>query len=122
MEEKKKFKLYQKWWFWIILLVIILIFFATLVFMNNSKDNNYKKQAITILKQYENGNITRKEASEKLSNLSKKLEKEPEPNNLSKSASRFALRMKLSLLSLELFNGELSDTEVDNNIKEIKNK
>lgn len=123
MEEKKNFKLYQKWWFWLILLMIFLISFTILIFINNNnKDNNYKKQAITILEQYKNGNLTNRTASEKLSDLSKRIDKEPKLNDSAKSATRLALKSRISLLSLELFNGELSDTEIDNYIKDFKRR
>ena len=118
MESKEK--LYQKWWFWgIAILIIFMIMMYIFVFSNNTY-NNYSKQAITILNQYREGQLTGKESSEKLSALSRKIGNEPSGNDKYESASIIALQTKISKIALELFNGELSNTQINNYIKEIK--
>lgn len=115
-----KAKIYQKWWFWVILLIILICLVILIFINNNNENNNYRKQAITILNQYKSGNITNKEASKKLETLSKRISNEPDKKDSYKSSARLALETKLSLLSLKLFDGELSDTEINSYIKEMK--
>ena len=73
-----------------------------------------------MLNEYKNGKLTNKQASDKLESIADKMEKEPEVEDKYKSTKMFALQMKLSRLSLELFNEGLSNTEINKNIKEIK--
>lgn len=112
----------KEWWsLGIAILVVIIIGIGIIINMtNNAGENNYRKQAVSILNQYKQGQLTKKEASEKLGNLSEKIANEPDIKDEHKRASIFALQAKLSNLSLQLFNDELSNTQIDNYIKEIK--
>lgn len=115
-------KLIKKWWFLgITILTIVISIMYILVFSNNSSAyNNYSKQAISILNQYKEGQLTGKESSNKLNALSKKIDNETNSDDKYESVSMFALQMKLSNIALKLFNGELSNTQINNYIEEIK--
>lgn len=114
-ERKKPF--YKKWWFWCIIIALILGIAIYAHNNHNTTFNNYKKQSISILNQYKNGELTRKETSEKIDALSEKLGNEYEINN---ESYILCLDVKLSLIAYKLTDAELSDTEVNNYIQEIK--
>ena len=117
--EKKEKNFYKKWWFWTII-IIILIYLIGFIYNNyNSEFNNYKKQSISILNKYKSGELTHRETSEKLDILSEKLDNEYYKNN--KASYMFFLEVKLSTISLKLRFNELSNTEINNYIQEIKN-
>lgn len=113
-------ELIKKWWFWVIIAIVILT--CIIFFINNNRDrnSNYRNQAITILNQYKKGSITGKEASEKLNAIVNKLRNEPDIDNDYESASKFALQMEISSIASKLSYDELSDTEINKYIKEIK--
>lgn len=110
----------KKWWFWIIILIIITSVSVLIFSLNKDVSKNYKNQTISILSKYKSGDLTRKEASEKIKNISKKIDDEPKIKDEYDSARILLLQTKLSKLSLELFDNELSDTVISNYIKEIK--
>ena len=76
----------------------------------------YKKQAISILTEYKNNTISNKEAREQLDNLCSKMYGEKDPNNI-----LLGLEIEINSISYSLFD-ELSNTQIDNYINEIKNK
>lgn len=119
MEEKNTKTINKKY---LILGVIILIVCIFTIFIYNKYDtplNNYKKQAITTLKQYKSGEVTKKEAKEKLDAVSDKLSSEYEVQKESKVLS---LEVKISYIAYKLIDKELSDTEIEKYIEEIKNE
>jgi len=111
-----------KWWFWLIITILIVLIGGILInAFSNDITKEYKKQAISVLNEYKSGKLTDKQASDKLKSIADKIAKEPENEDEYNSAKIFALEMKISRLSLELLNEGLSNTEVNKNIKEIKN-
>ena len=114
-------ELIKKWWFWLSIVAIIAIIACILAtIFSNDIIKDYKKQSLSVLNEYKNGNLTDKQASDKLKSIADKMAKEPEIEDKYKSAKMLALQARLSRLSLELFNDGLSNTEVNSNIKEIK--
>ncbi|MCI8470409.1 MAG: hypothetical protein HFJ35_02795 [Clostridia bacterium] len=108
----------KKWWFWAIaIVVLIIIFFCIYMINNNSTFNNYKNQSISILNDYKKGKITREDAKEKIEAISNKTNKDYTNDDTSKT---LFLSSKLQTIERDLSKGELSDTEVNNYIKEIE--
>ncbi len=117
MENDGK-QIYRKWWFWAIaIVVLIIIFFCIYMINNNSTFNNYKNQSISILNDYKKGKITREDAKEKIEAISNKTNKDYTNDDTSKT---LFLSSKLQTIERDLSKGELSDTEVNNYIKEIE--
>ena len=109
--------LVKKWWFWGIIIILISCILIYVLGYSNTEFNNYKKESITILNQYKDGKLTRKEAEEKIDAISDKLKNERKIND---DTNIFLLEVKLSSITYELFNQELSNTEIDTYIQEIK--
>lgn len=106
----------KKWWFEVIVILILSVIIC-IYNSNNTTLNNYKKQSIAILNQYEKGETTRKEGGEKITALSDKMSNE---YNINKESYILALESKISLIALKLNYGELSNTEIDKYIQEIR--
>ena len=119
MKNDEKKQIYKKWWFWvsIILIVSVCVTIVHIYNNNNTTFNNYKKQSITILTQYRDGKLTRKETEEKIDAIAEKLQSEYKVNN---EINISYLQVQLSLIVLKLFDGELSNTEIDGYIQEIE--
>ena len=119
MKNDEKKQIYKKWWFWvsIILIVSVCVTIVHIYNNNNTTFNNYKKQSITILTQYKDGKLTRKETEEKIDAMADKLQSEYKVNN---EINISYLQVQLSLIVLKLFDGELSNTEIDGYIQEIE--
>lgn len=112
--------LIKKWWFWVIIAIIIFAIACVLISVSiNDVTKNYKNQAISVLNKYKDGSLTGKQASDKLKSISDKIGKEPKIEDEYKSAKMLRLEMRLSKLSWDLLDDELSDTEINNNIIEI---
>lgn len=115
-EKKVSTKIY------FILCVIILILSCAIICIynnNNTPLNSYKKQSIDILNQYKDGKLTNKESREKIDEISKKIENEYEIRENSKFLS--LLEAKINNISYKLLKQELSNTEIEKYIQEIKN-
>ena len=116
--EKEKQPVYRKWWFWgIIIVILILGILAYTLKQANTELNSYKNQAIAVLTQYKNGKLTRKETREKIDEIADKSQSEYEINN---EINISYLQGKLSVIALKLFDKELSNTEIETYIQEIK--
>lgn len=103
----------------IVALAMIIIFFGAYIFINNSSAlNNYKNQSIELLKNYETGKMTKEDAKTKIEAISKKVEKEYESD---KSTGVLILTSTLQRIEWDLIKGEISNTEVNDYIREIKN-
>jgi len=99
----------------IVLALISLCFF---VYLNISTPiNNYQKQAVSILKQYQQGGITNIEAEERIKIIREKTNIEYEEEQ---STELLILTSILERIEGEFSKGELSDTEVNTYIREIK--
>lgn len=117
MENEKK-AIYKKWWFWVIIIVVLIL--GILIYRlnySNTELNSYKKQSITILNQYKEGKLTRKETEEKIDAIAEKLGNEYKVNN---ETNIYLLESKLSLITQKLFNEELSNTLINQYIQAIK--
>ena len=110
--------LIKKWWLGVIIITFICFILYIYTNSNSSMFSNYKKQSITVLKGYINGELSNKETSDKLEVLSKKLMNEYEADK--NKNNMFYLETKLSLISMKLFREELSNTEINKYIEEIK--
>lgn len=118
--EKEKKPIYKKWWLWVSVILIVSASVTIIVRIynnNNTTFNNYKKQSITILTQYRDGKLTRKETEEKIDAISDKTYKDYTNDDTSKT---LFLSSKLQKIEWDLVKGELSDTEVNDYIKEIE--
>lgn len=87
-------------------------------FQKTIPSNSYRKQAISILNNYNQGKITSTEAKEKINALSKKTDKEYQS---SESIEILAITSILQRIEGEFIKGELSNTETNAYIQEIKN-
>ena len=119
MKNDEKKQIYKKWWFWvsIILIVSVCVTIVHIYNNNNTTFNNYKKQSITILTQYRDGKLTRKETEEKIDAIAEKLENEYKIND---ETNIYLLKSKLSLITQKLFDEELSNTLINQYIQSIK--
>ena len=117
MKEKKQ--IYRQWWFWglIIIVIFLAIVFTYITLQENSNFNNYKRQSIDILNDYKKGELTKEEAKEKIEAVDDKIDIDYKKEN---TTNLLFLSIKLTNIEWNLVEGELSDTEVDNYIKEIK--
>lgn len=116
--ENEKKRIYKKWWFWAIIIVVLIIISSFVyIINNNSTFNNYKNQSISILNDYKKGKITREETKEKIEAISDKTNKDYTNDDTSKI---LFLSSKLQKIEWDLVKGELTDTEVNNYIKEIE--
>lgn len=108
----------KKWWFWVVIILIVSIGVIVYVYNNhNTAFDDYKKQSITILNQYKAGKLTKKETRDKINTISDKLKNEYKINNETNISS---LELNLLIIAHELFDKELSNTEIDTYIQEIK--
>lgn len=105
-----------------VILIFIIIFLilgmCIIVSIPNKDESNiisYKKQVITILEEYKKGDITNSEVKEKIHSIRCKIDAEP-GNKTSYS------NLSTKIMNIELnFNGkEISNSEIDNYIKELK--
>ena len=125
MEEKEQ-QLYKQWWFWGMLLLVIGIIGWSIYANSNTVINNYKRQAILILTDYKSSKITKNEASQKIDALEEKTYKEYEErkndinSNENEVTKVLGLSIKLSGIEMKLSKGELSNSEIDKYIEEIK--
>lgn len=103
-----------------VLIFFIVIFAISMVFVSqhNFVLDNYKKQAVSVLDDYKNGKINNKTTSDKLDALSEKLSKEYKYNQ---DVGTMCLQSEVSLIALKIRFEEISDIEIKNYIKEIKN-
>ena len=109
----------KKWWFWGIIILVIFVIVCICFSVDNSLLGDYKKQSISILTEYKSGKLTSKETEEKIKNLQKKVEKEYKENEDNKGM--YFLKSKLSYIAFKLgWEGEQSNSEIDNYISEIK--
>lgn len=99
-----------------IILIVLLIIGCFILYNHSQPIYQYKKQAISILTEYKNNTISNKEAREQLDNLCSKMYGEKDPNNI-----LLGLEIEINSISYSLFD-ELSNTQIDNYINEIKNK
>lgn len=109
---------YKKWWFWVI--IILIVSASGIVYVCNNRNaefNNYKKQSITILTQYRDGKLTRKETEEKIEAIADKLGNEYKVND---ETNIYLLKSKLSSIAYKLFDEELSNTLINQYIQAIK--
>lgn len=107
----------KKWWFWGIIIILILGILVYTLNYSNTELNSYKKQSIAVLTQYKDGKLTRKETEEKIDAIAEKLRNE---YKIKDETNIFHLQVKLSLIAYTLFDQELSNTEIDTYIQEIK--
>lgn len=118
-EESKNKPIYKKWCFLIIIVTIILIFIGICIkIVNLSPINNYKKQAIEILEEYKQGKATSDKTKEKIGALGEKVHKEYEDDS---STDLLFLSTELQRIEWDLVQGEISNTEANDYIREIKN-
>lgn len=120
--ENEEKTIYKKFWFW----VIIILFLCISIYIYNDYNtifSNYKRQSITILNQYKAGKLTRKETHDKIDTISNKLRNEQKINNETNFYDKInisTLETNLVTIAYELFDNELSNTEIDTYINEIK--
>ena len=107
---------------WIIIFIIIILVFSSIIIYRyyNSELNIYKRQSISILNQYKNGLLTNKETSKKIEEISKRIDNKDDSKNKYENSALFALKMKLSRIAQELLFNELSNTNINSHIADIK--
>lgn len=102
----------------VLMVIIILISFGIyLCFKDTMLIDNYKEQVISILNEYKQGKIVKSEVKDKMDILSKKVELEYKDISTTES---LLLTGILQRIEWDFTKGELSDTEVNKYIQEIK--
>lgn len=103
------------------IIVIIATIGITTYFIRTSNSlYKYSRETIEILEQYQNADLTNKEASRKIKNLHDVINSKSRNEELTKSISLGKLASELYLISIELEDNKLSNSKIDEYITELK--